>query len=309
VKRLVVALLCVAAPAFAENKADALFKKGKELLAKKKYAEACATFEKVDALDPAIGAKLNVAKCFEEWGKLARAYNWYRDAEKMAKDTNDKRVDKIHELVAALDPDVPRLTLKAPEDADTAAANVLLDGKPVTTFNVEMRIDPGPHQIEYIGSAGKKTRAFPLERGGSAEVPLDLPKGIAQKLDKKTPAPAVAATETPAGRGQRIAGLVAIGVGVAGLSVGSYLALDARTNYKRALEQHCANDKTMCDDDGIAITAQARKQANHATLWMFAGAAVVTGGIALYLLAPKLGKERAAYIAPTTNGIALGGVF
>ena len=86
---VIAALVLAAAPALAETKADQLFKKGKKLLADKKYAEACATFEKVDKLDPAIGAKLNVAKCFEEWGKLAIAYRWYAEAEKLAKDTND----------------------------------------------------------------------------------------------------------------------------------------------------------------------------------------------------------------------------
>src|SRR5207249_2684753 len=85
------------ATAAAENKADALFDKGKDLLKKRKYAEACPTFEKVDELDPAVGAKLFVAKCYEEWGKLAHAYRWYQDAEKMANDTNDKRAAKIKE--------------------------------------------------------------------------------------------------------------------------------------------------------------------------------------------------------------------
>ena len=86
------ALLGAAAPAAAdkaESKADALFAKGKAQLAKKQYAEACTTFEKVDELDPGIGAKLNVARCYEEWGRLVRARKWYVDAQKMAADAGD----------------------------------------------------------------------------------------------------------------------------------------------------------------------------------------------------------------------------
>src|SRR5678816_3202397 len=111
------------APAWAEN-ADQLFKKGKDLLAAKRYTEACPTFEKVDKLDPGIGAKLNVAKCYEEWGRLGTAFRWYRDAEQMARDTKDDREPKIHELILALDADVPKLTLKIPADADVDAAGV-----------------------------------------------------------------------------------------------------------------------------------------------------------------------------------------
>ena len=60
--RLVIAfgIALATTSAFAESKVDALFKQGKEQLAAKKYAEACATFEEVDKLEPGIGAKLNV---------------------------------------------------------------------------------------------------------------------------------------------------------------------------------------------------------------------------------------------------------
>src|SRR5687768_1406652 len=96
---LVIALL--ATPALADNKSDAeaLFKKAKKLHADKKYSEACPMFEKSDALDSGIGAKLNVAKCYEDWGMLARAHRWYTDAHKMALDAQDKRAEKIKELI------------------------------------------------------------------------------------------------------------------------------------------------------------------------------------------------------------------
>ena len=83
VKRAVaVVVLALASPAVADKRseADALFKKAKKLHGEKKYADACPMFEKSDALDPGIGAKLNVAKCYEDWGMLARAYRWYTDA-------------------------------------------------------------------------------------------------------------------------------------------------------------------------------------------------------------------------------------
>ena len=74
---MLIAVLACAQPALAETKADTLFKKGKKLLAEKRYAEACTAFEDSDRLDPGIGAKLNVAKCYQEWGRLATAWRWF----------------------------------------------------------------------------------------------------------------------------------------------------------------------------------------------------------------------------------------
>src|SRR5262252_5703897 len=93
-----------------KDKADSLFKQGKKLMAEKRYANACAAFEQSFKLDPGIGGELNIAKCYEEWGKLGRALQAYKKAEDMARDAKDPRLAKIHELVEALDPAVPRLT-------------------------------------------------------------------------------------------------------------------------------------------------------------------------------------------------------
>ena len=76
-------VLLVAGTARADNKdkADALFKQGKKLMGEKRYADACSSFEESNKLDPGIGTELNIAKCYEEWGKLGRAFTSYQLAE------------------------------------------------------------------------------------------------------------------------------------------------------------------------------------------------------------------------------------
>src|SRR4029078_4649256 len=106
-------VICSVGGAHADSaaaQADHLFRKGSRLLAQKKYPDACAAFEASDRLDPGIGAKLNVARCYQEWGKLATAWRWDVNAETMATSAHDARAKKIHELVEGLEPDVPRLT-------------------------------------------------------------------------------------------------------------------------------------------------------------------------------------------------------
>src|SRR5262245_48414613 len=166
---LVICSLCGTASA---DRADQLFKQGKKLLAQKKYAEACAAFEESDRIDPEIGAKLNVAKCYQDWGKLATAYRWYVDAENMASKVKDDRAKKIHSVMEELDPSVPRLTVRAPADADLASVVVKVDGVALdrSALGIAQRIDPGPHDIDTIVAGEKATQVIPVRRGSSAEV-------------------------------------------------------------------------------------------------------------------------------------------
>ena len=313
-KRALILLLC-ATPALADNKsdADALFKKAKKLHGDKKYSEACPMFEKSDALDPGIGAKLNVAKCYEDWGMLARAHRWYTDAEKMASEANDKRADKIKELIAEIDSDVPRLTLKLPDGADPAAASVKLDGK-VVAIGKEQRVDPGPHEITWLAGGQKKSKTIPMERGGERELTLDMRApagGGGTQVDK----PVVVESPSPPGRTRRIAGLSIGAAGLVGMGVATYLTLSARSKYNDAIDTHCMGAKDMCTDEGLSITGDARSQANIATVVTIVSVVAIGGGLVLYLTAPK-GESReksALYVAPVvsgdTGGIVLGGGF
>ena len=320
--------------AHAESKADKAFAKGKKLLAAKKYQEACQAFEESDQLETGIGTKLNVARCYEEWGKLATALRWYQDAEVMAKDKSDARVTKIKELEENIDADVPRLTIKAGEGVDTSV--LTLDGAP-TKVNEALTVDPGPHELLWTNPDGKKkSKVVPLEKGGSSEVKVDLPKGSgkhkkgwgkAKPSDKpKQPRPEeiVETPEEPVtpvgdGKNQRLAGIVTGAAGVVMIGVASVLTLSARSKYNDALSAHCNGDRTMCDDEGLSTTSDARHTANISTVVALVGVAAVGTGVVLYLIAPhgttkeKKEKEARLYLAPDVGpdgaAILLGGKF
>ena len=318
----VLVLLLAASTAYAD-KADKLFKKGKKLLAEKKFAEACETFEDVDKLDPGIGAKLNVARCYEEWGRLATAYRWYIDAQAMATESKDDRLPKIKELVEELDMNVPRLVIRIPDGADPdVLATVRLDGNPIEAsfFNSEQRIDPGPHVIEFVVAGDKKKKTAPLERGGESEVSLDIPKGTGKK---KAPGGGGGGDvgggdpEPPSrpGRGQRIAGVsLAVGGGVA-VGIAGFLTMRARGDYRDAIDTHCMGVTNMCTPEGLEITRDARRTGNIATIVTIAGGAMIAGGVVLYLIAPKASRdtEHALYLTPAVDdrggGLVFGGRF
>ena len=80
---LVVLVLGLARVALAEpnQAADATFQHGRELMAKKQYAEACTAFEQSQRLDPQPGTLFNSSRTGEvQLGKLGDAHGWrYRE--------------------------------------------------------------------------------------------------------------------------------------------------------------------------------------------------------------------------------------
>jgi hypothetical protein len=315
----IVAALAVLAGAGGErpacaDRADQLFKKGKRLLGEKRYAEACTAFEDSDRLDPGIGAKLNVAKCYEEWGKLATAWRWFSDAERMARDAGDDRAKKIRALVEELDPTVPRLTLTAAPDANLSGVVLKLDGVEIDVhaLGAERRVDPGPHQIDTIINGTTKSKMVPVERGGSAEVVLEL----ARKSSTVSAAAVTPERIDDPGQARRRLGLGVAGAGAVAMGIAGIVTLRARGDYQHAISVHCRGATTMCDADGLAAAQGARHRANIATVVTIVGAAAVAGGLVVYFTAPKAGsraKEHALHLAPSVDGdgggIALGGTF
>jgi len=310
----VVIAICLAAGTASADKADVLFKKGKKLLGEKRYAEACAAFEDSDKLDPGIGAKLNVARCYQEWGKLATAYRWYDDAERMARAANDERAPKIHALSEELDGSVPRLTVKAPPDADLVGVTITLDAAPmpVAELGVERRVDPGPHQIVYVVNARTLSKTVPVERGGSSEVTLELPTK-ATRLARRGHGGGASDSGEP-GQTQRILGIAAAGAGLTAVVISVIVTYRARTDYDNAITNHCRGAKDMCDAEGLSTTHAARHRANIATAVTITGAVAIAGGAVLYLLAPRArSDEHAYYLAPAVSAdggtLVLGGAF
>lgn len=308
---LAAGLVVAGAPALADPKADALAKMGKKLLGEKKFAEACAAFEEANSLGATVASKLAVAHCYEDWGKLATALTWFRDAEKAATDAKSKDAAKIHEHAQALDDDTPRLTLHVGKDVDVEAGNVTLDGTPVKQLGEPIAVDPGTHVVEFTTDGGeRKKKSVPLERGGSSDVKLDLPKhkaGHDDGHDRKDPddhTPVAGKSDDP-GKQQRLAAYIIGGVGVAAMGSAVYLTIDARHDYKHALSADCGGRSDQCNTLGLSITHKARTQANIATVVGSLGAVAVAGAVYLYLSAPKASREKLT-LAPTATPDGVG---
>ncbi|MEO7732067.1 MAG: hypothetical protein ABIY55_13925, partial [Kofleriaceae bacterium] len=264
-------IVCVLGGVAHADRADVLFKKGKKLLAEKHYAEACTAFEDSDRLDPGIGAKLNVAKCYQEWGRLATAWRWFGDAERMARSAKDDRAKKIHALMEELDAEVPRLTVKLAPGADRTGLDVQLDDTPLAAaeLGVARRVDPGPHHIDYVVNGAKLSKTVPVERGGASEVVLDIPgKPIVRAPAPPEPAPAAVPAPVAGnpGHSRRILGLGVAAAGVVAVGIAGIVTLGARSDYQQALTDHCRGATDMCDAEGLTQTHAALDTAHTQTV-------------------------------------------
>jgi len=54
--------------------AQALFERGRALMAQRRVAQACPLFEESQRLDAGIGTQYNLANCYEAMGRFASAY-------------------------------------------------------------------------------------------------------------------------------------------------------------------------------------------------------------------------------------------
>ena len=150
-------LLCVAALAAVAHadgttaRAESLFKEGRRLMAAGKIAEACATFDASQKIDPATTTVLNQADCREKNAQLATAWSLFLEAERQTRASTDDVGKKMHgvatDRAAKLEGQVSHLTINVgklvPGLVIQRGTDVLDPGE----FGRAMPIDGGTYTI------------------------------------------------------------------------------------------------------------------------------------------------------------------
>ena len=290
-------------------RADKLFEDGRKYLAAKEYALACTAFEQSQVSDPAIGTELNLALCYEQWGKVASASRAYVEAERLALAKKDKRAKSARKKVDELEPQIPHLVLEIPPDADPSVV-FLLDSQELARDKLfeELLLDPGPHQVE-ARMPGKPPRAFAVELkpGEHRRLVIDLPR---PPIAVPVPVVVVVASE-PRSKGKLYGGIALTAAGGIALVTGAVVALAARQDYARNVQQCPA---LLCTTrEAYDATQQARSRANLMTIVGVGGLALA--GVGIYLIVASKGApaERHARVlpllAPDAIGVAIGGAL
>lgn len=316
---VVVALVALPSAAFADKaRADKLFEEGRGYLQRKEYALACTAFEQSHQADPAIGTQLNIALCYEDWGKLASAYKAYLEAERLAKAKKDNRQKHARKKVDEIEPKLGRLRVSIPASADPYSL-YKFDDKDVEREDLveEQLLDPGTHKVEVrVAGAAPKVTTIDLKPGERKTIELALPDAVVVKPgggDTTSGGGGTRETMVIAGprkKNKLYGGLALTGAGLIGIGIAGYVSLQARADYNDAIAMCPGN---VCTTYGpYTATQDARSTANKMTF--LAAGGVVLVGVGVFLMLTSKGEpitvEKVGarpLIAPDAIGIAFGG--
>jgi hypothetical protein len=200
-----------------------------------------------------------------------------------------RRVDEVNAAI-------PTLIFEAKDAAgnDLSAVTLTMDGQILVQSldGTALPIDPGRHvfvletpgqppvQKELVLREAQKDRRETISFG-----PPPAPASTSQAPAKPEPVPAPPPPEHDGGLGtQKIVALVAGGVGVVGLGVGTafgLVALSKKSTAQSACPGLCANP------DGVSKWSDAVSAANGATVGFVIGGVGLAGAAALWFTAPS----------------------
>jgi tetratricopeptide (TPR) repeat protein len=287
-------LAALAAPARAQTPPGPItgeaaddYRKGATAYDLGEYQPALEAFKDAYRLvqDPVL--LFNIAQCHRKLGQVAEALSFYRSYLRRAPQAEHRAEVLRHieemERLAAQKPAAASPAVPPPGDRSADGEG---GGAPLAPSGSSMAAAPAPPP------AASATSPF------AASAPVSI--GV-------TAAPEASAV----GHRRRTLAVVAGGVGLAGLAVGSVLALSARSSYDSAAarcpDHVCASlaDKMQGDD--------ARRLGNIATAFSVGGAAVAVAGVILWLTAPEDSRARGLAAAPSAGpsyaGMTLTGRF
>jgi hypothetical protein len=317
-RRLLCALLFASAPiawgevAFAQASdpaaAEALFAAGRASFDAGDYDSACAKFAESQRLDPAAGTLTNLAACNERRGRLASAWENWREALSLLRSDDDRRPG-VEKRMAELEARLPRLVVRlAP--GSPPGVQVTRDGVALgpAAFDLPLPVDPGPHRVEVVAPA-RAPRVYEVKAEESRLSELTVEPGAPLPAKSVTPPPPARHDEAKAvnsGNSLRLVGYVTAGVGVVGIGVGTVTGLMA-SGKKQTIEESCTKhgDGYTCPPEGVSASKSGKTLATVSSITMISGLALATTGVVLVLASPSGGTEVTATILP--GGAAIGG--
>jgi hypothetical protein len=321
----------MAPPARAQEAADlaraqTLFNDGNKLLETGNYAEACPKLADSQRLVRGVGVTLYLGECYEKLGKTASAWAQFRLAESIASTKGDKRASVARDRAVRLEAQLPyiQITVAAPS---TPGLEVTLDGSLITRseWGSSEPIDPGQHVVKATApqkqpwqstitvSPQKQTvpvnvgRLLDVGEAAHAEV-AKAPSPVAPQAQSPAVVPLAnppspppgSDTAIPPGRTQRYLALGAMGLGVAGLGLGTVFGLLAESKFKASDNEAGGCTANKCGQAGLDTRATGLTFATVSTVGFVVGGIAAAGGVVLFFTAPKSTTTTAALV-PTAG--------
>ena len=286
-------LLLALTPEFASAQArdpaaaEVLFRRGREAMEAQRCAEALPSFVESHRLDPAAGTLMNIATCEEKVGRLASAWQHWREAIDALAPTDD-RVVFARNRVQALEQKLPRLAVFLAAGRDRGAR----------VFRDEVELGPASQGVPLPVDAGRHTITVRMPGHRVEQLVVQVGEGEQKRIDVHPGAVDNQATEfgTQSGSWRRTLGYTMTGVGIAGLgtaAVSGVMLLDS----KRTVETNCP-EKNCMNQEGLDAAASGRTLTTVNTVSWIAGGVGLGVGLYFLLSAHRNDKSTTA-IAPS----------
>jgi hypothetical protein len=278
------------------------------------YEDGCPALEESYRIEPLAGVLFTTAECHARWGKTATAVARYQDyVNAFARMPTSQRVKQqrreeiARKQIAALQPKVPKLTLRLPDSVPAGTAvkrEGITLGKP--SLGVPIPVDPGEHVVttEVPGGPLHQQR-ISIAAGEKKTVELEIVLPAVESADTPSSA-AVATVHTPAAdrptsSSRRTIAYVVGGIGVAGVVAGSVTGALVFSK-KSTVEDNCQD--TACNLEGKEAADSAKVLGLVSTVGFGVGIAGLATGALLLLTEPNTEKVGRRTIVPV---VAAGG--
>jgi hypothetical protein len=234
---------------------------------------------------------------------------------KVVREDCTERLDELARVV-------PSIIFAAKDGAghDLSAVAVTIDGKPFVDHldGSALELDPGEHSFNFTsGTFPPATLTLVIregERGRHEAIVIGPPPAKATLAERKQEVPDPAAPTSDAGSrseqrtpgsAQRVAGWTMLGVGAAGIVVGSVFGLESKAKHEQA--KSCT---TTCPDVlSHNANEDALKFGNISTVAFIVGAVGVAGGLTLWLTAKPAETSSSASLGVGFGSMQLRGTF
>ncbi len=291
--------------------AQALFDDALRLMQAERYSEACRKLEESQRIDPGMGTQYNLADCYEKTGKTASAWiNFSEVADAALKEGNAEREHVARERAAAVQQHLSYLTVQVPHPVPGLV--VKRDGVEVRAamFGIALPMDPGSHVLEAF-APNKQPYQANIQLG---KVSARIEAAVPELQDIPAAAPvATAGEKTPSMSTwpqQKTWALVAGGIGVVGIGLGTGLIVSAASTHSQA-SPDCNSDSVCQTNSGKSLLDTAHARANLATIPLGIGFVGLAAGVTLWLTAPstKEGPQPVAGLLFAPNQVGIHGRF
>ncbi|HEY6727120.1 MAG TPA: tetratricopeptide repeat protein [Polyangiaceae bacterium] len=276
--------------------ADQRFSEALAMMEAKRFAEACALFEESQRLAPGGGTLLNLADCYEQLGRLAKASETFTEARDQAQRTgNVARQQVAQKRIEALAPRLAHVVVMVAGEVAgaTPGLSVALDGTdlPSGEWAKPKAVDPGTHVIR-VTAPGHQAREIALSALAAGDTRTAEIPALRPLLAGGAPGSVGSESAGPAPDWQTVGAIAGAAVGVAAGVGGTLFGLHSRSKHQES-DRYCDGDDCF-DQRGVEAMNDAIVAGDRATVcFIVAGVGLTAAGV-LWFVRPFDAKDPAA---------------